>query len=190
VPHLRRSLAVLPFRVAAIAVSIALPAIGLTAAPVRSADRLILTYGSLARTVEIGHLAALCDTGALPAAARELRAGMAMFDLDAEALCEPLTETIEVDLLDLDAALHTQIGEDLLFVVGQAIHNRPRVAPIAALRGTLLTAAADRQISALELLQHYPTPDVAIDLTVLLGDTWFDDNLSNVTRDFSWDGFR
>ena len=164
--------------------------VALTAAPASAAERLTLAYGNFARTVAIDHLAVLCDTGTFPAAASELRAGLALFDLEVATLCNALTESVAVNILDLDAALHTDIGEDLLFVAGQAIHNPPRVAPIAALRGTLLTAAEDGSVSAIELLQRYPTPDVAIDLAVLLRDDWFSDNLDGVTREFSWEGFR
>ncbi|TAF56964.1 MAG: alpha/beta hydrolase [Oscillatoriales cyanobacterium] len=155
--------------------------------PSHSADELTLTYGSLARTVKLQHLAQLCDTGTLPEEAEEFSTILATLAVDTDEMCDTLTEPIAIDVVEFDQALRSQIGEDLLFIAGQVIHNRPRVATITSLRGALITASEDGEINALEVLQHYPTPEVMIDLERLLSDDWVNDGLADFSRDFFWD---
>ena len=152
-----------------------------------SAESLTLTYGSFARTIRIDHLVQLCDTGTLPPEAHELSATLALLSVDTAELCTPLTESVAIEPVEFDRALHSKIGEDLLFVLGQVIHTRPRVAPITSLRGALITASEDGSINALEILQRYPPPEVVIDLERLLSDDWIKDDLADFARDFSWD---
>jgi hypothetical protein len=102
-------------------------------------------------------------------------------------VCRTLTESIAVDLVEFDQALRSQIGEDLLFVAGQVIHNRPRVATITSLRGALITASEDGEMNALEVLQQYPTSEVMIDLERLFSEDWRKDGLADFSRDFFWD---
>jgi hypothetical protein len=159
----------------------------LTIRPSHSAEYLTLTYGGLARTVEIQHLSQLCDTGTLPEEAHELSATLTMLSVDTDDVCRTLTESIAVDLVEFDQALRSQIGEDLLFVAGQVIHNRPRVATITSLRGALITASEDGEMNALEVLQQYPTSEVMIDLERLFSEDWMKDGLADFSRDFFWD---
>ncbi len=157
--------------------------------PSQSAEYLTLTYGSLARTVAIRHLVQLCDTGTLPDEAHELSATLAMLSVDTDEMCRTLTESVAIDLVEFDRALRSQIGEDLLFVMGQVVHNRPRVATIVSLRGALLAAGEDGAINALEVLERYPTPEVLIDLERLFSDDWIEDGFADFSRDFAWDGW-
>jgi len=152
-----------------------------------SAEYLTLTYGSFSRTLTIEHLVQRCDTGTLPPDAHELGAILALLSADGDELCGFLTEVVAIDPVEFDRVLHSRIGEDLLFVLGQVIHTRPRVAPITSLRGALLTASEDGSIRGLEILQRYPPPDVMIDLARLLSEDWMKDDLAGFSRDFSWD---
>lgn len=157
--------------------------------PSQSAEYLTLTYGSLARTVAIHHLAQLCETGTLPEEAHELSAMLTLLSVDTGDVCRTLTDSVAIDLVEFDRALHSQIGEDLLFVAGQVIHNRPRVATITSLRGALLVAGEDGTINALEVLASYPTPEVLIDLARLFSDDWIKDGFADFSRDFVWDAW-
>jgi hypothetical protein len=167
----------------------AIATILLSIRPSQSAEYLTLAYGNFARTITISHLTQLCDTGTLPEEAHELSATLAMIAVDTDDICRTLTDSVAIDLVEFDRALRSRIGEDLLFMAGQVIHNRPRVATITSLRGALVTSGDDGEINALEILQNYPTPEVMIDLDRLFSDDWIKDGFADFSRDFSWDGF-
>lgn len=152
-----------------------------------SAEYLTLTYGSFARTLVIDQLAQRCTTGTLPPEAHELEAILALLAVETDNLCDALTEEVAIDPVELDQVLQSRIGEDLLFVLGQVIHTRPRVAPITSLRGALLTASEDGTLQGLEILERYPPPEVMIDLARLFSEDWINDDLEGLSRDFSWD---
>jgi len=160
--------------------------------PARSpaAQRVTLTYGAIERSVAVADLAVFAETGEFPASAHEFAALLRFVGLaESEArtqLQTQLSEPIAFDLLELDAAAYSQVGEDFLFLLGQVIYTRPRVAPITSLRGAILTAIADDgELSILEILERFPTPELVIDGRRILTGNWLDpEELENLTRQF------
>jgi hypothetical protein len=130
-------------------------------APTLAAQRVILTYGPLQEPFSIKDMRVFAETGQLDSLRqRQLRLAGA----DPEVLRGFLNKKLRVDFLFLDRALNSLPGEFLLYQIGQVIHNRQRVAPIEALRSSLvLSARGDNYISMLRFLENYPLPEVYVD---------------------------
>jgi hypothetical protein len=156
---------------------------------VQAAERVTLTYGAIERSIPVEQLETLAASGTLPAEAHELTALLELLEIEPKDVQANLTATAEFNLLEIDAVAYSDIGEDLLLLAGQIVHTPPQVAPIAALRGMLLTAIADDgQTSLLELIQCYPTPEMMIDVKRLLSKNWREEgDLSGLTNQFHWE---
>jgi hypothetical protein len=118
-------------------------------------------------------------------------------NLDPELLKQVLAMELGASSQFMTGMLTSESGERLLQSISQVIHlppERPAIqvlksaevqssgqssaqsaasseaadANIAALRTALVAAAADRQVTILEVLQHYPTQKVYVDAAKLL----------------------
>lgn len=126
---------------------------------------LVLSWGPFSRSISIGELTTFAETG-------ELSPGWRFFlnlaNLNPDDLRAMLTQEVAVDFNFLDEALNSLLGEFLLYKIGQIFHPPSHHAVIQALRSALvLSAATDNRFSFLEVLQHYPTPQVNLHVNQL-----------------------
>lgn len=132
-----------------------------------AAERIFFTFGPLGRSIPIGDLRDFADNGTLT---RQLRWYLNFAGVEPEALRQVLTREVGLNLKLVDRIGNSIPGEYVLFQVGQVVHTKSRIdsVQIKALRSALvLSAADDGQISLLEFLERYPTPEVYVDGVVL-----------------------
>lgn len=136
-------------------------AVGLLAAPVTAAQRVVFTYGPLGRSIPVEDLRTLADTGV---ATREIRWYLNLANLEVESFREILTKEVSVSQRLIDRVTYSLPGEFILYKAGETIHTSSRQAGVQALRATLLLSTSqDNRISLIEILENYPTPDMYID---------------------------
>ncbi|MGF1568913.1 MAG: alpha/beta hydrolase [Nodosilinea sp.] len=126
-----------------------------------AAEEVVLKYRGLSRSVPVADLAILADTGEAPESVAGLldQAGQTPEELQA-LLVRPLA----ADPVILDQALNSWPGEWALDQLGEAIHPTAGEAQRQALRAALIeSATGDNQVTLLEVLEAYPTPEVVLE---------------------------
>lgn len=125
-----------------------------------ASETVLLRYQSFGRPVPVEDLTTLAETGEAP----ESIAGLLdMTGQDPASLQQVLTEPISANPSFLDRALNSWPGEWTLDQVGTTIHPPSGQASRQALRSAIvLSAVDDRQITLLEILQKYPSPQVVL----------------------------
>ena len=138
----------------------------LPATPAMAADRLVVTFGPLGRSIPVEDLRALADTGETT---RQIRWYLNVADLDAETFRQILTREVNIDQQLIDRVTYSLPGEFLLHEIGNTIHTKSRRANIQALRAAfLLSTSGDDKISLIEFLEQYPTQELYVDGVSLL----------------------
>lgn len=128
---------------------------------VRAADTVLLRYRAFGRAVPVADLATLATTGEAP---ESLDGLLKMAGQDPAALQDLLTREASVNPTLLDRTLNSWPGEWALDQLGEAIHPPSGEASRQALRAAIvLSAADDQQLSLLEVLEKYPTPQVVVE---------------------------
>jgi hypothetical protein len=131
-----------------------------------AAEKLVLTFGPLGDSIAIAELRNFVETGEIP---RTLRPYLQLTQADPDAMRAIFRKEARVDLRFLDRVLNTLPGEYGLFQLSTLVHTPQRVANIQALRAAaILSVSDDSQISLLEFLEKYPTPEVVVDGVALL----------------------
>jgi hypothetical protein len=129
--------------------------------PAWAAERVLLKYRGFSRAVAVQDLATLAETGETP---DELAGLLDMAGQPPEGLRSLLTESIETNPLILDRALNSYPGEWVLDQLGDAIHPPAGQASRQALRSAIvLSATDDGELTLLEILENYPTPEVVLE---------------------------
>lgn len=132
-----------------------------------AAERIYFTYGPIGRSIPIADLRAFADTGKTT---QQLRWYLRFTDVEPEALRQVLTRDVGLNFGFVNRTANTIPGEYVLYQVGRIVHTKSRQGSvqIKALRSTLvLSTADDNQISLLEFLEKYPTPEVYVDGVIL-----------------------
>ncbi|MEB3358473.1 MAG: alpha/beta hydrolase [Synechococcales bacterium] len=125
-----------------------------------AAERVVLTYGVLQRSVSVEDLTLLAETGETSST---LGTYLDKTGRDAEELRGWLTRDLEVSPTLLDRSLNNPLGDAALDRIGETIHTRSGGANRQALRAALiLSASDDERISLIEVLQNYPTEAVYV----------------------------
>jgi len=137
------------------------------AAPSRSAESIIITYGLFERTVNIEELEAFAQGQGL---SRQLSAYANNLGLTEEELATiqtVLTQKAELDEVDVAQFLYTTQGKTLLRFVGDIVQTPTRQSGFYAIRAGLILAAADDSegLTILNFLKKYPTPAIRIDVS-------------------------
>ena len=141
--------------------------LALVAIPVSAAERLIVGYGVLERSIAIQDLEYFAETGQLTP---QLTAYNRQLDLNQDRLAqirEWLTTPADLDQVAVAQFLYTEQGKLLLKQLTQVIQTPSRRAGFSALRSALILAAADGDgegLTLLNVLQHYPTAAIRVDL--------------------------
>lgn len=126
-----------------------------------AAERVVLKYRILRESISVAELTQLAATGQ---ASPKLQAYLKLAQQSPESLRQPLVKPIGVNRRLLDRVLNSRPGEILLDQVGQVIHPPSNQASRQALRSALvLSATPDNQITLIEVLQNYPTPEVEVE---------------------------
>lgn len=132
-----------------------------TAGAAFAAETIVMTYGFVSMDIPIEDLEALAATGET---SDELAQLLDMADQDPEGLRTALTEPLQVKPVALDLALNSPPGEWVLDRISETIQPASGVGGRLALRGALIGASADdNQITLLELMQVYPSPEIVVD---------------------------
>lgn len=129
---------------------------------VQAAERVYVSYSFLERSVSVNALEIFAREGRLTdnlgSYTRFLKAEQR------QQFRDVLLRKVELDPLTISQFLYTPIGESLLKRVGEVV--KPKGAgSFNALRGALILAADDPEgLTALNVLRHYPTQGIAVDL--------------------------
>ncbi|HSM83605.1 MAG TPA: alpha/beta hydrolase [Nodosilinea sp.] len=135
--------------------------VALSALPSAAAERVRLNYRGFSRTVPVGVLTLLAESGA---ASGVLGGLLNQAGQNPEELRSLLLRPIPADPVLLDRSLNSSPGEWALDYLGESIHTGTGTANRQALRSALvLSASEDSQITLLEVLQNYPTEEVVLE---------------------------
>lgn len=149
-----------------------------------AAQTLVISYGPLNATVGIADLEALVQTGETSA---DLQFYLNLAGLDPNLIRDVLKMELGANTRFVEDLLNSNSGNQLLAEMSEVIHlppNRPDIQVLkssdqryrdpsdsenqAALKLALMKAADDRQLTILEVLQHYPTQRVYLDAAKLI----------------------
>ncbi len=156
----------------------------LIGSPASAAEKLVVTYGPLNAGVGIDDLETLVNTGE---ASGSLKFYLGLAGLDPAMLRQVLAMELGASSDFMDGMLNSQSGDQLLAQMSEVVHlppDRPAIQVLksneqsyqepsdadnrAALRTALIEAAADRKVTVLEVLQHYPSEQVYVDAAKLI----------------------
>jgi hypothetical protein len=152
--------------------------------PVQAAEKLVITYGPLSAGVSVQDLETLVNTDEVPGS---LRFYLGLANLDPNLLRNVLNMELGASSDFMSDMLGSESGQQLLAQMSEVIHLPPARSDIQvlksaesrsaqpseadnveALRTALVKAAGDRQVTVLEVLQHYPTQKVYVDADKLI----------------------
>jgi hypothetical protein len=126
-----------------------------------AAESVVLKYRFLRETISVAELSALAETGEL---SPSLRAYLKLAKREPEELRRALTQEVEVDPILLYRVLNTPVGEIMLDRASEVIHTPTDRANRQSLRSALVSSALpDGQITLIETLENYPTPEVHVE---------------------------
>ncbi len=126
-----------------------------------AAQRVVFTYGILRESVSVDDLTTFAQTGK---ASSSLSSFLDETRQNPETVRNTLTREVKVSPVTLDRTLNSRIGGYLLDQIGYSIHPSSNLANRQALRGALvLSANGDNQVSLIEVIQNYPTPEVIVE---------------------------
>jgi predicted dienelactone hydrolase len=146
--------------------------LGITAAllmaiPVRAAEKIYFSYGLLERSVSIASLEAYAENGTVdPDLAFFL--GFLSPD-DRVEFREVLNTRHQLSPVEVSQVLYAPLGETSLRYIGHLIQTGKRQNGLYAIRAALIQAATESGgFTMLDVLRHYPTQGMRIDLSVAL----------------------
>ncbi|QQE64460.1 hypothetical protein GFS31_11410 [Leptolyngbya sp. BL0902] len=147
--------------------SLAAAGLCLVAVPSRAAERLIISYGALERTIPIADIEAFVATGhltpQLQAYNRHFRLPQAQLDQARQVLATPAEMLRPVGIAQF---LYTQQGERLLQELTRVVRTPARVGDFSALRAAIILGAVrvESGVTLLDVLRAYPLEAIRIDL--------------------------
>ena len=126
-----------------------------------AAEKVVLKYSAIRMTLPVSELEIFAETGKM-SPGLEMLLGKAK--KDPEAVRSSLTRPVKVSQSLLDRTLNSKVGEIILDEVGQVIRTPSGNANREALREALvLSATNDNEITLLEAMKNYPTPEVYVE---------------------------
>lgn len=136
-------------------------AIALSSGSALAAEKVVLTYRIFRQSISVEELSTFAQKGELSSS---LRVNLALARQDPKVIRRYLTESVTVNPVLLDRVLNSPVGNIVLDEISQAIHTPSRRADRQALRAALvLSAAQDRNISLIEVIENYPAAEVIVD---------------------------
>ncbi|MBD3880237.1 alpha/beta hydrolase [Phormidium tenue FACHB-886] len=141
--------------------AVTLGAVMFSSSPTAAAERVVLKYNVIQRSVAVEDLAKFAETGET---SRPLRTYLRMSGEDPQAIRESLTKPVSIDAVMLDRVLNSFAGEAVLSQLSQYVYTRSGEEDEKAMRAAMvLSAREDNEITLLELMQNYPTQEVQVD---------------------------
>jgi hypothetical protein len=126
-----------------------------------AAENVVLKYSAIRMTLPVSELEIFAETGKM-SPALEMLLGKAK--KEPEAVRTSLTRPVKVSQGFLDRTLNSKVGEIILDEVGQVIRTPSGNANREALREALvLSATNDNEITLLEAMKNYPSPEVYVE---------------------------
>ncbi len=129
--------------------------------PARAAEKIVFKYGILRESVSTRELRDFANSGKASAGLVDYihKAGG-----DPKGVQNTLVQPIQANAGLLDKVLNSSVGNAVLDEVGKTIHTPTQTANRQALRAAIaLSARGDNQLSLLEVIENYPTPEVQVD---------------------------
>ena len=136
-------------------------AICLNGTDARAADRIVLKYGILQNSISVSELSTLAETGKV---SDSLETSLNRLQQNPQDIRRTLTQPVNVNPILLDRVLNSPAGDLILDQIGQVVSTSSNRANRQALRSALvLSATKDGQISLIEVIENYPSPEVQVD---------------------------
>lgn len=133
----------------------------LSGVPAFAAESVVLKYRIFRESISVQELSTFAQTGKL---STSLRINLALARQNPQAIRQYLTEPVKINPVILDKVLNSRIGNVILDQLTQVIHTRSRQADKQALRAALVVSATkDRQITLIEVIENYPTPEIEVE---------------------------
>ncbi len=134
------------------------------ALPGFSAEQVFINYGPLERSIAVEDLQTYARTGKLT---NELESfGRYFTPEQLQQFRDGLTLSADIDVVTVAQFLYTPQGEAILDALGEVVQTAGRQNGARAIRAALILAAADPDggFKLLNILKHFPTQGVRIDL--------------------------
>ena len=134
------------------------------AAPALSAERIVISYRSFERTIQIEDLAAFAKDGSL---SEGIDGYASLFEPEQlEDLRQALVQRIDLEAAVVSQFLYTPQGKFLLKQLSNVIRTEGRRSGFLPIRAALVLAAADLDegLTLLNVMRLYPTPAIRFDL--------------------------
>ncbi|MGB7414253.1 MAG: alpha/beta hydrolase [Thermosynechococcaceae cyanobacterium] len=126
-----------------------------------AAEKVRINYGPISRSLPVSDLRQFAETGKTT---RKLRSYLKASKQDPDQIQAGLTRSTAINPVQLDRLLNSVPGELLLKEAGDVIHTPTDRANHKALRSALiLDASQDQQITIIDTLEEYPTPEVEVE---------------------------
>ncbi len=126
-----------------------------------AADRIVLKYGFLQNSISVSELSTLAETGKV---SDSLETSLNRLQQNPQDIRRTLTQPVNVNPMLLDRVLNSPAGDLILDQIGQVVSPSSNRANRQALRSALvLSATRDGQISLIEVIKNYPSPEVQVD---------------------------
>lgn len=131
-----------------------------------AAERIIVSYGILERSIAIEEIQGFVETGDLSPQLREYSRILGLTRQQLAIVSEILTTPADFDVVAVAQFLYTPQGKLLLKQVSEVIQTSTRQAGFSATRAALILAAADpdQGLTLLNVLQHYPGEVIRVDI--------------------------
>ncbi|MGA1621244.1 MAG: alpha/beta hydrolase [Synechocystis sp.] len=130
-------------------------------APAQAAEDIILKYSILRESISVQELGELSRTGKV---SPSLKSYLKLAKKDPEELRHWLNRPFPVEQTTLSNVLNSFFGGYILNQVGEVIHTPSKRASKEALRGAIITSAAeDNTVQLIEVLENYPTKEVHLE---------------------------
>ena len=126
-----------------------------------AAKKVVLKYAGFRGSIPVGELTNLAQTGET---SQSLQFHLEAAQQDPEDGRQVLTQPIDANLITLDQALNSSVGNLLLDQIGQVVHPPTEQVSRQALRSVLVSSTgSDNQISLIEVLQNYPASNIEVE---------------------------
>jgi hypothetical protein len=125
-----------------------------------AAERVVLRYRAIQRSVAVEDLTTFAETGETT---RQLRSYFRLSGQDPDRIRQALTDEVEVGVVPLDRVLNSPVGDVILDQTSDFVRTSSDEANREAMRSALiLSASEDNRISLLEVIQNYPTRELHV----------------------------
>lgn len=126
-----------------------------------AANSVVLKYRFLRESVSVPELSTFAQTGEL---SPKLQFYLKLAGKEPAQLRRLLTQDVKVNANLLSGVLNSPVGEVMLDRVSEVVHTPDNQANRESLRGALVSSAVgDGQITLIEVLEQYPTPEVQLE---------------------------